>query len=172
RIVAIATQANRTESAMILDFHNAQKWQQLFDQNDTLIQQALCGYKGCINTPFNSIRPDAINPEVISEANRRMPHLGVEGVSGVPLVANVTYLGEPQAIEKARETYLNYLTLDRRMRDLIAQNQLQTATTIDVGDSDKAFSQYIVAVEAEKKINVDWFDAVWNPIQDTLPAHR
>jgi len=172
RILAIATQANRTESAEVLDTANAAKWQHLFDTNDVLIQQALCGFKDCINTQFNTLRSDAIDPDVIDSANRNLPHRNTEIVTVVPLVANVTYVGEPEAIEQARETYLAYLKLDRQIRDLVAQKQLQAATILDTGDSDVAFGKFVAAVEHEKKINVDWFDLVWQDVQNNLPAHR
>jgi hypothetical protein len=172
RILAIATQANRTESAEVLDATNAGKWQHLFDLNDVLIQQALCGFKDCINTQFNTLRSDAIDPSVIDSANRNLPHTNTEIVTVVPLVANVTYLGEPEAIEQARETYINYLRLDRQIRDLVAQNQLQAAITLDTGDSDVAFGKFVSAVEHEKQINLDQFDLVWQEAQNTLPSHR
>lgn len=172
RIIAIAMQTNRTESAEILDYPNAAKWQAVFDANDTLIQEALCGYQGCVQIPFTRLHPDAIDPEVVTQANLKLPHVGVEVLKVVPLVANVTYMGEPQAIEQARQAYVRYLAYDQQIRDLVASNQLEAATVLDLGDSNVAFGQFIDAVKSEKQINTDWFDRVWQQVQDSLPAHR
>jgi hypothetical protein len=35
-----------------------------------------------------------------------------------------------------------------------------------------AFGQFTAAVEAEKKINTDWFDRVWAEVQQELPFHQ
>jgi len=173
RILAIATQSYRTESAEILDIPHAKTlWQPLFDQNDALVEQALCGYAGCVNQPFLWLDNPNINSQIVYLANLKLPHDSNTTVPVVPLVANVTYSGEPQAIENIRLAYLDYVTYDSQIRYEVALNLIPQAIILDTGFAGVGFNAFTDAVNTEQQIKADQFDRIWHDIQNTLPTHE
>ncbi len=94
----------------------------------------------------------------------------------MPLVANVTYIGEAHALEQARKAFSDYLVIDAKTRQLIASGQMADALALNTGtqpgQSDEAFSRFSSAMEEDRAINRRVFDATWNTEQNALTYNR
>ena len=176
RVLAIADQGNRAESASLLDSSNALLWQQRFDNTANEIELRMCGVPGCLQMPFTKNNQDQIASLVLRNANSISPAASASIGDIVPLVANVTYAGEAQTLEIARKAYLDYLTIDGQLRSLIKSNQLSAAWALDTGirpgQSDEAFGRFSTALEHEQLINREVFDNLRHNVQTDLPANR
>ncbi len=175
RVLAQANQANRAESAALLDPDHLTRWQQAFDLNKMAIELRLCGQVGCTAHKFTS-GGDLINDAAFQTA--RYINSGDSASIGgaVPLVANVTYQHEAETLETARRALVDYVSIDQVTRQYIAQNRMADAITLNtgrqVGQSNEAFDRFVSAMEYEKTINRREFDKIWLEQQSALPTNN
>ncbi len=175
RVLDVANLGKRIEGTELLDLDHVALWQQNFDKTKAEIGLRMCGQADCLNQPFTS-GSDQVSIQAYQNAKAISPadSLSIGGI--VPLVANVTYAGEAQTLDTARKAYLDYLTIDGQIRQLIQSNQLALAIGLNTGtqpgQSDEAFGRFVTAMEHEKAINRAAFDHIWQAEQTALPNNR
>src|SRR5262249_18290274 len=119
RVMALADQANRAESAELIDTAGVSRWQQDFDNDTSLIELRICGQPQCLNSAFTTNGIDQIKQPVYEAAVDISGPNSIKIQNVVPLVANVTFAGEASTLEKARRALLDYLKIDGQTRALI-----------------------------------------------------
>ncbi len=174
RVLAVANQANAMASGSVIDPANAAYWQANFETYKNAVELRMCGQPGCLGNTFTNGHDSAL-PAVVQNANRITPE-NASAIGVKPLVANITFSGEAPAIENARQAFVDYLSVDAKLRGLIKANNLDdasvTVTGSDVGQSGEAFTRFTQAVEQERKINRDVFDRIWNDTRAALSLHQ
>ncbi len=175
RVLAVASQGNRAESGALLDVPDLARWQHDFDTDKHLVELRMCGQVNCLTQPFTYAQ-DALTLPTIEHAKALTAQNSALIGGIVPLVANVTYAGESRALEQARQAYSDYLAIDAKTRQLIANGQMADALALNTGkksgQSDEAFSRFSSAMEEERAINRRVFDATWNTEQNALTYNR
>lgn len=174
RVLAIANQANSAANGSVIDPTNAAYWQSSFDANKNSVELRLCGQPGCLANSFTS-SADVANPAVVAAATE-ITQANQSAIGVKPLMANITFAGESQAIENARRAFVDYLNIDAKLRGLIKANNLDDASTLvtgtDPGQSAEAFNRFTQSIELERQINRDVFDNIWNTTRDALVSHK
>lgn len=78
-------------------------------------------------------------------------------------LANITFDGEEQAARATVAEWLDYVQIDRRIRDLESSGQHSNAVAIDLGrspsESEGAFERFVAALNTTTEINQNQFDA-------------
>ncbi|MEP7289725.1 MAG: hypothetical protein ABI947_28570 [Chloroflexota bacterium] len=188
RVLAVANQGNRDESGSIIDPSHVSYWQQEFDGYKNSVELRICGIKDCMSHSFLSVNDNSqIDPQMLNQARLVSVQLDptqgqtFKAIGGIaPLIANVTFDGEAQALEQARLAWLDYLTINTKLRQLVDPKNkdysLDDAITLETGtepgQSTEAFSRFTTAMEQERTINRTVFDEIWNTENNVLPAHR
>ncbi len=179
RVLAVANQANSMESGSVIDPANASTpggWQENFDKYKATLELRMCGQPNCLSRSFTSSSVDAVDSGVIAAAQQISPtnKIAINGIA--PLVANVTFSGEAQALENARIAYTQYLASDAKLRELIKAGNLDDAVILATGSAssqrNSAFGQFITAMTQERDINLKVFNDTWHEAQSSLQSHR
>jgi len=176
RVLVVANQANRAESSTIIDFLRPKYWYQIFDDNVQSVELHLCGAPGCMEQTFLASNTlDTPNPSVVETAQQITADSAILG-GIVPLMANITFLGEAEALEEARLAFQEYRAVNAQLRELIKAGDLAAATDLntrmDVGGSEEAFARFAQAMERVNQINRAVFDSIWNEQRDSLPRNQ
>jgi hypothetical protein len=165
RVLAVANQADITQSGAVIDSASAADWNTRFDTYLLNVEQRLCGALGCLQRPFTSGRDLILNSVSTATNNVRIENLP-------PLVGNVTFAGEATALELARTALNEYLAINKSIRDLLAKGQIDDASFLSTGDakgqSAEAFTRFTTAIDEVSRINVRVFDQTWTDVQNTL----
>lgn len=167
RVLVIGNQADINQSGAVIDSAGIDDWNKKFDKNIADVERRICGTTGCLQSSFTTTNSsDDVRGAVASAAK------GVTVDNLIPLVGNVTFEGEAAALERARTALLQYLTLNKNVRDLLAKNQVDDASLLATGESAgqsaeayKRFSDEIANVQG---INKAVFDETWQTVQATL----
>jgi hypothetical protein len=177
RVLVDANLANRAESSELLDPERADAWNTLFDNEAQLIELRMCGQINCTQKSFvSNTSADQPNDFVVNAANNITPDNSakIEGI--VPLIANVTFSGETQALEQARVAFQQFLTVNTQLRGLVQANSMDDAiklnTSSDTGTSQEAFNQFATAINQVRDINHAVFDQVGQTATQTLQTNR
>lgn len=176
RVLGVANQANRAESSAIIDFLRPKYWYQIFDDNVQSVELRLCGAPGCADQSFLvSGTTDTPNSSVAAVAQQIPSTSNILG-GVVPLMANITFVGEAAALEQARLAFQDYRAVNAQLRELIKQGDLTAAVELntrnDSGGSEDAFGRFIQAIEQVNLINRSVFDDIWNTQRDALPRNQ
>ncbi|MHB8628343.1 MAG: hypothetical protein ACYDBJ_16390 [Aggregatilineales bacterium] len=176
RVLAIASQANSAQSGSVIDPGHATFWQQAFDADANSIALRLCGQPGCLATSFITNGNDTIAPNVAASASQISPD-NTAAIGGIKtLVAKVSYPGEAQTLEHARQAFSDYIGINAKIRDLIKANNLDDASRLatgsNPGQSAEAFTRFSAAMTAERDLNRAQFNNVWQAEQSGLPLHQ
>ena len=175
RVLAVANQANSSQSGSVIDPTHASFWQESFDSNIASVELRICGQPDCIQNSFTN-GGDAVLPGAISRAQQITPpdQQAINGIS--PLIAKVTFAGEGAALETARTSLQDYLNVDSKVRALLKANNIDSAsrlvTGINVGQSAEAFGRFTTTMQQERQINLDVFNGIWNGEKAALPLHQ
>ncbi len=174
RVLVVANQANRAESSTIIDYLRPKYWHQIFDDNVQSVELRLCGAPGCMDQSF-LVGADTPNSSVVATAQQITSASDIlDGV--VPLMANITFAGEAEALEQARLAFIDYRTINTQLRELIKTGDLTGAvelnTRSDAGGSEEAFGRFTQAMEQVNQINRTVFDDIWNAQRDSLPRNQ
>ncbi len=172
RVLAAANQAHRTESAMLNDPANAQKWQDKFDSYVGKLHLIMCGQPVCLQNTFSvASNADIANPAQ-TQAALKISDQNAALIDNVkPLMANITFPGEVRALEKARVAYNDYLKYDAQMRSAIQSKDLAAAFKINAGGSAQAFTKFVDAMQEERLVNQQMFDSVWEREKSALSLY-
>ena len=177
RVLVDANNANRAESSELLDSGRADAWNTRFDDAAQLIALRMCGQLNCTEKSFvSNSSADQPTDSVVNAANNITPDNSakIEGI--IPLIANVTFPGEAQALEQARIAYQQFLTVNTQLRGLIQANNMPDAiklnTTVDTGTSQDAFNQFVTAINQVRDVNHAVFDQVGQSASQTLQTNR
>lgn len=170
RVLAGANQAASMESGSIIDPVNAAFWNRNFDNYRRIVELRLCGMANCSQTTFvTAAGSDRVVTSVASAAKAANK---VEIDNIVPLVGNVTFAGEANALEEARIALQDFIRINASVRDLVTKNQIDDAvllsTGVTKGQSDEAFARFSKAINDLRAINVKVFDDTWQDVQGTL----
>jgi hypothetical protein len=164
RILVDANLAERAESNAMLDQQNAQRWFAFYDDYMSLIALRICGQLECMEAmPFAaSGTADTADPLVVTNARSISPENSARVGGVIPLMGNITFTGEVQTIERARLAFLNYLSVHARQRTSVQTGDLNGAAALNMSDEGlNAFEAFTQAIEDERLINRQVFDAVW-----------
>ncbi len=175
RVLVDANLANRAESSALLDPDNAQAWYGRIDEAVKRVELRMCGQSSCMNQPFTFANSDQPAAGVVDTAKNisSTDTAAIDG--GVPLMANLNFDGETQALEKARLAWADFLKIDAQLRQLIDSGKTGDAiklnTEIADGTSQEAFNRFADAVNSERDINRSVFNDVWNSARATLTTN-
>lgn len=174
RILVAANESNRAESTAIIDSTHRQDWYTHFDENFGLLEERLCGVAACTQQPFiqgNNVNSTAIN-KAKSAADDDSAALG--GLP--PLLANLTFTGEIQALEQARLALVDYQLLNTQIRERLEAGDNEGAIALNIGtdegQSDEAYQRFVAAIEAERQINLAVYDDTWADSRAMLDNHQ
>ncbi|MBI1258207.1 MAG: hypothetical protein GC204_12110 [Chloroflexi bacterium] len=176
RVLVDANLANRAESSQLLDPERADAWNTLFDNEAQLVELRMCGAVNCTQTSFISGSSDQPSSTVVNAANNITTDNSakIEGI--VPLIANVTFSGETQALEQARVAFQQFLAVNTQLRGLVQANNMTDAVTLntssDPGTSQDTFNQFVTAINQVRDINHAVFDDVGQAATQTLQSNR
>lgn len=136
---------------------NADESRYLFDTERT--QALMADFKRKAGTILSS---PAVRPwsDLISSMQRKERTNGFSGYL-VEAGNNITFPGESEALVKAVRAYVQYVTIDDQIRQLIREGKIQDAVTLCTGlkpeQSNGAFTQFDEALGQALEINQKWF---------------
>jgi hypothetical protein len=157
---ALLSEENMLESIAIFDPANAPRHVADFNDRDLQLQQVLCGFAGCVQTPFTS-GGDAITPAVVAAALNGQDRFGL---AHTPLVANVHFPGEARNLEQARQQYVSFLTTDAQIRGQVAAGNLGAAAATNAGPSQASFNATVQALDASRRSARVVYDSIWRSV--------
>jgi len=157
---AIVSQENMLESMAVFDPAGATQHFADFDNYDLQMQQGLCGFSGCVKTPFTS-GGDSINSAVVAAALDGQDRFGL---AHTPLVANVHFPGEAKSLEAARAQYVNFLQTDASMRTQVAAGNTQAAAATNAGASQTQFTATVVALDLARGSARTVYNSIWRSV--------
>lgn len=168
RVLVDANLANRAESSALIDTDKFEIWNERFDEAIQRIELRLCGQPGCIETQFR--------PQIIRNAQQISPENSDAIDNIIPLIANITFAGEAEALEAARLAFKDYVNANIELRKLIEVNDLEGAiafnTGMDAGNSQEAFERFESAMNELSTINRNVFDQIWQTERPILQANQ
>jgi hypothetical protein len=145
---ANAFSANGDESRYLLDQANAPYHQMAFEQKTQAI----------LSLPDGVLIENALG---MTRGKREVP--GFNGFLAKELT-NITYAGELDAAEKSAQTFVNYLAIDRNIRELNQNKRRAEAIALCVGiehgQSNWAFAQFNEALDKTLAINSSGFSTL------------
>ncbi len=175
RVLVDANLVNRAESSALLDPENAQAWYGRIDDAVQRVELRMCGQQGCMDKPFTFSSSDEAAAGVVDAARNISTADAATIDGGVPLMANVTFDGETQALEQARLAWADFLKVNAQLRSLIDSGKtadaIQLNTEIGDGTSQEAFNRFAAAMNTERDINRSVFNDVWNSARATLTTN-
>lgn len=164
RVLVDANLANRAESSILLDPDNSAVWTQRFEDAMVHVELQLCGQRGCTTNSFVLGSPTTPNASVVNTALQSSTNADL-AENTIPLMANITFAGEVERIERARLALLEYRVVNQQLQTLIAANKMDEAialnTSLDAGTSQDTFNRFSQAIVDERELNRAIFDKVW-----------
>ncbi len=177
RVLVDANLANRAESSELLDLERADAWDARFDDAVELVALRMCGQPSCLtDRTFLAAAEGLPNNGVVSTAQQISAENSarIEGI--VPLVANISFDGEVQALERAREAFNEYREINSQLRSLIAAGDTTAAvelnTSSEAGTSQEAFNRFASAMEQVREVNLKVFEEIWASVSTSLQSNR
>lgn len=167
--IALASEEHALESITIFDPAAAAGRFQEFGDYDLQFEQGLCGFAGCAQTPFlaggaTAGAPQAqVAPEVFKGALDAADRFGL---ARPPLIANVHFRGEPQALESARAAYQKFVSADGGLRTQLQGGNTSAALAANTGQSTPAFQQTVQGLDGARSIARSVYDSIWRSVQD------
>jgi hypothetical protein len=176
RILVDANLANRAESSALLDSGNAQTWYERIDDALLRVELRMCGQAGCMNQSFGFGGQARPNASAVAIAQQISPDDSALIEGSVPLLANVTFPGEVEALERARLAFADYRAINVNLRTLIDSGDISSAvamnTELEAGSSQEAFNRFAEAIEQERTVNRTVFNRVWETESALLLANQ
>ncbi len=170
RVLVEANQANRAESSALLDQERADAWFTRFDTAYNNVELLMCGKPGCTQNTFVGAG-DQPNTQVVAVAQS-----STRNNTLIPLIGNITFSGELQALEQARVALQDFKQVDTNLRQLIQAKSIPDAITLntstDAGTSQADFDQFVSAMTNEREINRAVFDQVWQSESGLLLSNQ
>jgi hypothetical protein len=169
-VKALATQADALESIALFAAANnqadvAQTTLRDYDQYIFLLEQQLCGERDCWQQVFVPTSSQTIDPAVIAAAEAGESKYGLPRT---PLIANVHFQGEAQALETLRQHLSGYLAANEQLQVAIQANDLNQATILNRGVSAESLANLLEAANQERDIARAQFDQIWNRVRDQM----
>ncbi len=167
--IALVSQQNALESIAIFDNGAAAAHFKDFDDYRLQFEQGLCGGAGCTTQSFLSSDPGnkspqlQVSPDVVAAALAGRDQFGLRRT---PLIANVHFKGEPQALEAARTAYLTFLAADTDLRNQVAANNTAAALATDGSRSQKALQSVVNSLNDARNDSRSVYDSIWRSVQD------
>jgi hypothetical protein len=161
---ALVSQENALESIAIFDPSKAQQRFTEFDDLNLQAQQNLCGTLGCIATSFTN-GGSTVAAAVVKSALDGQDRFGLPRA---PLVANVHFAGQAQALEQTRTAYQAFLAADAELRTRLTANPPDTAgaAAVNAGASQTAFGNTINALTCAEGSARGAYNGIWHSVRD------
>lgn len=175
RVLVDANLANRAESSQLLDLERTDAWDERFDEAVERVKLRLCGLATCVMRRFTDGQISPINYTVVVAENISADKSAL--IDEIPpLLANITFAGEIEALERAREAFNDYLKANEQLRTLIANEDISGAvelnTSTEPGTSQEAFNRFANAMEQLRAVNLKVFNDVWASSSASLQSNR
>ncbi len=167
--IALVSQERALESIAIFDPTAAATHFKEFDDYSLLFEQGLCGAADCSKTAF--LAPDAgaatpaqqVAAGVVTTALQNAANFGLPRP---PLIANVHFSGEPQALEAARNGYRRFLAADADIRAKVQANNTPGALATGSGQSAQAFDATVGSLNTARAASRSVYDSIWHSVQN------
>lgn len=176
RTLVDANAANRAESSLLLDSDNALTWDTRYAQAAEAVSLRLCGSRGCTMQSFINAS-GALSPGVVTAANliSDADSARIDGIA--PLVANVTFAGEAEALERARRAFEEFREAHVEVRSSVSAGDFEKAVLVntspdDPGSSQETFNRFVAAIEEVQSINRAVFDQTWESQRAILSRNQ
>jgi hypothetical protein len=167
-LAALLSQGRALESIAIFDPEQSAAHLESFDQYNLLVEQKLCGPRGCTANSFISGRGQ-IDSTVREAALNEQDKLGLPRT---PLVANVNFTGQAERYEALRSDYRGWLDTHRTLEGQVKNGQLEAASATSTGASAQAFAQLATSVDAAVQVARDKFDNIWRGVYGTSTLNQ
>jgi hypothetical protein len=167
--IALVSQQHALESIAIFDPAASAGHFKEFDDYNLRFEQGLCGADKCSATPF--LAPNAASAAPVLQVAPGVVTAALEGKNNFglprpPLIANVHFKGEPQALEAARDAYRRFLTADQDIRSKTQASNTAGALATDSGASTQAFSATVGSLNDARAASRSVYDSIWRSVQD------
>lgn len=174
RALVDANLANRAESSELLDPERSEAWDARFDEATQQVALRMCGLDTCLENSFGG--GSTTNTSVVRTAENISAEDSALIGGIIPLVANVTFPGELNALEQARTAFVDYLAVNQQLRELVAADDIEGAVALntgtEAGTSQEAFDRFASAMEQVRTVNRKVFDETWASASTTLQSNR
>lgn len=174
RVLVDANLANRAESSELLDTERADSWNARFDDAVKRIELRLCGQANCTGTAF--IKNGVVNPSAVNNAEHitTADSAQIQGIT--PIMANLTTDPQAEAMETARQAFIDFRDVNSNLRTLITSGQTDAAVALntgtDPGTSQEAFNRFADSIGTLRDMNRAVFDDVGQTASSTLQTNR
>jgi hypothetical protein len=161
--------ANSDESRYLLDTNGRQQHNQaFFDKIEKVFQK--------------SSAPGSLNPGSLNNVILKLSKLYIETALSpsqetfvtnnngyfATAVNNITSDQERTAVAKMIQSYQDYLTIDQKIRNLVASNKIPEALALCLGPSNDAFDKMRASMNDAIKVNQDAFDRANLKVEEQL----